>query len=145
MSADRPAVPSGHCCSNDGSPIDAICTKVTERLDELQPYLDEAERLRAVLGAAGCGASTDETPTPEPRPREVPAGHNKQLIAQQLTEHPDSSAAEIARRVGAKRTVIASTMSRMARHGELERTTDGYRLPRTTRPSPNTTTPKTPR
>jgi hypothetical protein len=95
MSTDRPAVPSGRCCSTDGSPIDQICATVSDRLNELQPYLDEAARLRAGLVAAGCGTPTDAPPAPS-RPREVPAGHNKQLIAEQLTEHPDSSAAQIA-------------------------------------------------
>jgi Winged helix-turn-helix DNA-binding len=111
-----------------------------KRLEELQPYLEEAEQLRRVIELL-------DTPTPAPaaprapRPlkpaaapagvdaRRAPQGANKRRILGLVMEQPGITAAEIARSTGLKRTVVASTMSRLKRTGELEPHGKGARVP----------------
>ncbi|MDX8150207.1 helix-turn-helix domain-containing protein [Patulibacter brassicae] len=114
------------CCAGAGPAVSGICVTVHRRLLELEPYLQEAERLRAILDAARPAA----TSAPAGSQGRVRTGENKQLIVRELAVHPGSTAAQIAARTGRKRSVLASTMSRMARHGELQRTGNGFELSR---------------
>lgn len=126
---DRPDVPA------PGVVVDEVVQTVTARLAELQPYLEEAERLRAIL-AASQAAAPPATGTPAPAPgadAEAPrrsAGANKQEILAVIADQPGVTAADIARMSGMKRTVVASTVSRLKRTGELEPEGRGVRLPR---------------
>lgn len=120
------AVPAG-CCGAAGPAVVEICATAHQRLHELQPYLDEAVRLQAVLAAATSGRRSS-APAPSESPKRRPTGSNKRAILEHLAEHPDSSAVDVARDLGIERPVIASTMSRMARRGELQRTTRGFRI-----------------
>ena len=105
------------------------------RLRELQPYLEEAAQLRQVLelldrapadaaleaasGLVHAGVSGGR----------APQGSNKRRILALALERPGITAAEIARTTGLKRTVVASTMSRLKRTGELESHGRGARVP----------------
>ncbi len=111
-----------------GVVVDEVVQTVTARLAELQPYLEEAERLRAILEASGAaGAAEPETPAARPRRSQ---GANKAAILAVIAEQPGVTAADIARTSGMKRTVVASTVSRLKRTGELEPEGRGVRLPR---------------
>jgi hypothetical protein len=107
--------------------VDEVVQTVKARLEELQPYLDEAERLRAIL-AASEGRAPDPKPTADGRRRQ---GTNKAAILAVIAERPGVTAADIARVSGMKRTVVASTVSRLKRIGELEPHGRGVRLPGT--------------
>jgi hypothetical protein len=116
-----------------GDVVDAVVQTVTARLAELQPYLDEAERLRAILAASGTPAGADATTdqdAPAAGPSRRGAGANKSAILAVIAEQPGVTAADIARVSGMKRTVVASTVSRLKRNGELEPEGRGVRLPR---------------
>lgn len=107
--------------------VDEVVQTVKARLAELQPYLDEAERLRAIL-AASEGRVPAAKPAGEGRRTQ---GSSKAAIMAVIAERPGVTAADIARVSGMKRTVVASTVSRLKRVGELEPEGRGVRLPGT--------------
>ncbi|WP_027007841.1 winged helix-turn-helix domain-containing protein [Conexibacter woesei] len=59
----------------------------------------------------------------------APQGANKQLILQTILERPGISAPEIAEITGIKRTIVAATINRLKRGGELEAYDEGVRVP----------------
>jgi hypothetical protein len=59
----------------------------------------------------------------------APQGANKQLILQTILERPGISAPEIAELTGIKRTIVAATINRLKRGGELEPYGEGVRVP----------------
>ncbi|MCL2769774.1 MAG: winged helix-turn-helix domain-containing protein [Solirubrobacterales bacterium] len=58
----------------------------------------------------------------------APQGANKQRILAAIAAHPGLAAPEIARLTGLKRSVVASTISRLKRTGELSAHGDGVCL-----------------
>ncbi|MSW52358.1 MAG: hypothetical protein F2817_15920 [Actinobacteria bacterium] len=114
-----------------GAVVDEVVQTVTARLAELQPYLDEAERLRAILAASGAAASPDGPARDAAPPASArrTQGANKSAILAVIAERPGVTAADIARTSGMKRTVVASTVSRLKRTGELVAEGRGVRLP----------------
>jgi hypothetical protein len=114
-----------------------IRNNAEQRLRELQPYLDEADQLRRVIEAID-PAEPAPSAAPEPPPLKAapavdtgraPQGANKRRILALVIERPGITAAEVARSTGLKRTVVASTMSRLKRTGELEPYGRGARVP----------------
>jgi hypothetical protein len=127
--------------------VDEIRRTAEARLRELQPLVEEVEQLHGVLAALDRANSQDPGGAPAPpraTPRtrtrstnaeravprarrgtrpgtdgRAPQGSNKQLILQLVTEQPGIGAPEIARITGIKRTIVATTMSRLKRTGEL--------------------------
>ena len=105
------------------------------RLRELQPFLDEADQLRQVIDLLDRQSSeeglevTGELVPAEAASGRAPQGSNKRRILALALEKPGITAAEIARATGLKRTVVASTMSRLKRTGELEPYGRGARVP----------------
>jgi hypothetical protein len=110
--------------SEQGEVVNDIIRTVKERLVELQPYLDEAAKLRAVLEA-----TEGRKATPRPAGARRQQGENKRAIFAVIARQPGVTAADIARTTGMKRTVVASTVSRLKRTGELEPEGRGVRLP----------------
>jgi hypothetical protein len=84
-----------------GVVVDEVVQTVTARLAELQPYLEEAERLRAILAASGAAGTADapEPEAPAARPRRS-QGANKAQILAVIAEQPGVTAADIARASG---------------------------------------------
>jgi predicted transcriptional regulator len=102
------------------------------RLSELQPYLDEADQLRSILAAIEGRSPEFEATARRVRPStasRAPMGANKRRILAAVLERPGVTAADVARQTGLKRTVVASTMSRLKRTGELEQHGRGARVP----------------
>jgi hypothetical protein len=110
--------------------LEEIRRTAQRRLREIEPLIEEAERLRDVI------AVIEERSTPErssplaaKRTRGASAhaliapraakGANKRLILELVGQRPGITAAEIAQTTGLKRTVVASTVSRLKRYGEL--------------------------
>jgi hypothetical protein len=102
--------------------IRAIEAEARRRLAELAPLLEEAERLRAVVGAIERG----DAEGPGGEAEHVPV--RKARILAIIAANPGISVAEIAERYGMKRTVVASSVSRLKRSGEIVARGGGVRL-----------------
>lgn len=105
--------------------LEEIRRTAEHRLLEIQPLIEEAARLRDVLSAIErqptASDLADQSERDElGRARRAPKGANKRLILELVQQHPGITPAEIARMTGLKRTVVASTVSRLKRYGELE-------------------------
>jgi hypothetical protein len=111
------------------SPVDAIRQEAEARLRELQPVLEEAARLRAVLAALDGPAPVNVGEDPAaPQPvsdpatvgrRATPSGANKQRILEAIADSPGITPREIAVQTGIDRPVVASTVNRLKRRGEV--------------------------
>lgn len=115
--------------------LDEIRRTAERRLREIEPLIDEAERLREVLAVIERRSVVAERARSAPSPSRggrpggesllagaaprAAKGANKQLILELVGERPGITPAEIARTTGLKRTVVASTVSRLKRYGEL--------------------------
>jgi hypothetical protein len=132
---DRPVTDDA---ADSPAAIGKIVEEARERLLELQPFLEEAERLAAVLAAldpevppparGANGASPVDGSSVPRETTHVPA--RKARILAIIADHPGITAAEIADRHGMKRTVVASSISRLKRSGEIVALGGGVRLPR---------------
>jgi predicted HTH transcriptional regulator len=113
-----------------GRSIANIREEAERRLEELAPLVAEAERLRSVIAVIDAEAAGGDGV----RGASTPAGTSyvradKDLILAIIAENPGITAAEIARRNGMKRTVVATTIARMKRQGKLVPDGPGARLP----------------
>lgn len=104
------------------SMLDEIRLNAERRLRQIEPLIEEAERLRDVLDVIGQRASRrapradGENASAAPR---AAKGANKRVILELVGRRPGITPAQIATATGMKRTVVASTVSRLKRHGEL--------------------------
>jgi predicted transcriptional regulator len=117
------------------SMLDEIRRTAEHRLQEIEPLIEEAEGLRNVLSAI------EHEPQPHARAADLNNGHadaadstraakgaNKRMILELIAQRPGITTAEIAEVSGIKRTVVASTVSRLKRHGELQEHERGVRV-----------------
>ena len=77
---DQPAAPpttSAGCCAGAAPAVSEICAAAHRRLLELEPYLQEAQRLQAILDAAL--ASTHHT-KPTPNRARAPRGSANERV-----------------------------------------------------------------
>jgi hypothetical protein len=120
-----------------------------QRLRQLRDVVDTLEAsgqdtittdLTALLGHASAGGdAVGAVPRPmirrgrrgtkRGRDGRAPQGANKQLILQTVLERPGITAPEIAELTGIKRTIVAATINRLKRGGELEPYGEGVRVP----------------
>ena len=140
--------------------IDRLREQIQERLDQL---VHEADRLRKALAALGPGASkppateptsrspraatapkpasqqkpaaTSRTSTPRSA-RRTPPGATKATVLAALAGGEAMTAGEVATKAGLARATVSTTLSKLAKSGEVEKAERGYRLP-----SPSGTTP----
>jgi sugar-specific transcriptional regulator TrmB len=123
--------------------IDTLRKQIQERLDEL---LGEAEKLRHALAAleprGGSSApapaqrsptrarSTQPTATPRPRTRRRTApGATKARVLAALAGDQARTAGEVAAATGLPRGTVSTTLSKLAKSGEVLKAEHGYRLP----------------
>lgn len=141
----------------DTAIAEQIRAVVKTRLHELQPVLTELEQLQSVLAAlenpgaahldglpvalGGLGGLSTSAPA-RARPRQrrarlgskpgrdgrAPQGANKQRILAVIAENPGIAAPQTAKLTGLDRPLVASTISRLKRTGELLPCGDGVRL-----------------
>jgi hypothetical protein len=110
--------------------IDRLREQIEERLDQL---LHEADRLRKALAALGPGSS--KAPPTTPAPRGAATTTRKAPSRFRPTPTRRTSTARGSRRTPPGATV-STTLSKLARSGEVEKAERGYRLP-----TPSGTTP----
>jgi hypothetical protein len=102
--------------------LDEIRLNAERRLRQIEPLIEEAERLRNVLDVIGQSSSRrtqragSEESSTAPR---AAKGANKRVILELVGRRPGITPAQIAAATAMKRTVVASTVSRLKRHGEL--------------------------
>ncbi len=119
-SSEIPQIADGEILA--ASILDEIRLNAERRLRQIEPLIEEAERLRDVLDVIGQSPSRR---TPRPGSEESSAapraakGANKRVILELAGRRPGITPAQIAAATGMKRTVVASTVSRLKRHGEL--------------------------
>lgn len=108
------------------SMLEQIRRNAEHRLREIEPLIEEADRLRDVLaviarrGIDGEGSDGGHADGQAQDGGERAArGANKRMILELVESHPGIRAAEIAELTGLKRTVVASTVSRLKRQGAL--------------------------
>src|SRR3954471_11706996 len=110
--------------------LDRILTEIRDRLDASREAYEESQRLEAALTALGSGRPAEPS-----RPRETsrrasrsrssaraPRGENLRRIRALVAERPGATAGEIASATGVARPTVASTLGKLAREGELEKT-----------------------
>jgi hypothetical protein len=113
--------------------LDRILAEIRERLDASRAAYEESRRLEAALRALGTGRAA-EPPRPRATTRRAsrsrgrssaraPHGENLRRIRAVVAERPGATAGEIAAATGIARPTVASTLGKLAREGELEKTT----------------------
>ncbi len=123
--------------------IETIRKQIQERLNEL---LGEAEKLRRALAALDPrGGSAPPSPpasrqarpaatrrrrtqTPRTRRRTAP-GATKARVLGTLTDGKAMTAGEVAAATGLARGTVSTTLSKLAKSGEVLKAERGYRLP----------------
>ncbi|HTZ88100.1 MAG TPA: helix-turn-helix domain-containing protein [Solirubrobacteraceae bacterium] len=105
--------------------LEEIRRSAEHRLHEIEPLIEEAERLREVLSAiehhpSSSSVTSSPNGAADASGQRAPKGANKRIILELIARRPGITPAEIARTTGLKRTVVASTVSRLKRYGELE-------------------------
>jgi hypothetical protein len=120
-----------------------ITRELRERKETARAAYEESQRLQAALDAldatGGRGAATAAPPrraasgarAPSTR---APRGENRRRILETIGERPGASAGEVASVTGIERPVVASTLSKLAKEGEVVRVERpaggvGFRLP----------------
>jgi hypothetical protein len=108
-----------------GAPmLEEIRRTAQRRLQQIEPLIEEAEQLRDVLKVIEKRSERGQSQRrPSARARSqgprAAKGANKRVILELVRQRPGITPAEIASTTGMKRTVVASTVSRLKRHGEL--------------------------
>ena len=120
--------------------LDRVLREIRERADESRAAYEESRRLEAALVALGDGASTPPVAaapparrarsangTRAPRSRSAsgaraPRGENLRRIRESVSQRPGATAGEIGVATGIARATVASTLGKLARDGELEKT-----------------------
>src|SRR3954471_16420208 len=112
--------------------LDRILAEIRDRLDASRAAYEESQRLEAALRALGSGRAPEPSrpratsrPAPRSRPRapaRAPHGETQRRIRAFVAEHPGATAGEIAAATGIARPTVASTLGKLAREGELEKT-----------------------
>lgn len=118
--------------------IDTLRKQLQERLEQL---FREAERLRRALEALDRrGAAPKRAARAAARPR-VPSGRQrgeggrsapgatKARVLAALADGKPMTAGEVAKATGLQRATVSTTLSRLAKSGEVVKAERGYRLP----------------
>jgi hypothetical protein len=123
--------------------IDTLRKQIQERLNEL---LSEAEKLRRALAALDPRGGSS-TPSPrasrQPRPaptqerrtqtrgtrRRTPPGATRARVQGALTDGKAMTAGEVAAATGLARGTVSTTLSKLAKSGDVVKAERGYRLP----------------
>jgi hypothetical protein len=142
--------------------IDRLREQIQERLDQL---VHEADRLRNALAALGPGSSKAPATGPAPRSakattrperqpkpaarrgtktaaranRRTAPGATKASVLAALAGGEAMTAGQVATKAGLERATVSTTLSKLAKSGEVEKAERGYRLPSPSRTTPSST------
>jgi sugar-specific transcriptional regulator TrmB len=128
--------------------VKARLKQIDDQLRQHQRLADELERLRdvvkelerAVVSRLSSGHPLAAKPTErakrpsaaerETAPARTPRGQNKAKILQALKGRGPMTASEIAKDTGIPAATVSTTLTKMAKTGELAKAERGYTLPR---------------
>jgi len=112
--------------------LDRVLREIRERRNESRAAYEESQLLQAALAALdrGSGADTAAGRTVPRGARQTrrksgaraPRGENLRRIRETIEQRPGSTAGEVAAATGIGRPTVASTLGKLARGGELEKT-----------------------
>ena len=103
--------------------IRAEIEKQRKDLDKrLKPLLDQLSDLDDALRRLAPRDGRKPAATKPSPSQRAPRGANKQAILAVLKEQPGASASEIATATGIKSTVVSSSLTNLAKQGEVKRT-----------------------
>jgi CRP-like cAMP-binding protein len=128
--------------------VKARLRQIEAQLSQHQRLADELERLRdvvrdlerAVVSRVSGGHPPATTPSERARqpsavrhataPARTPRGQNKAKILEALKGRPPMTASEISKVTGIPAATVSTTLTKMAKTGELLKAKRGYTLPR---------------
>ena len=137
-----------------GSDVSVIVDQVKARLKQIedqfsqhQRFVDELERLREVVvglehavvsrlgGAPPAAKAAEHAKRPSAAramkaPARAPRGQNKAKILAAMEDHGPMTASDIATATGIPTATVSTTLTKMAKTGELAKAERGYTLPR---------------
>jgi DNA-binding transcriptional ArsR family regulator len=140
-------MPRGRDVSDVVEQVKQRLKQIEEQFNQHQRLAVELERLRdvvvdlehAVVSRLGGGHPPAAKPTePAKRPRaakttkapaRTPRGQNKAKILESLKGHGPMTASEIAKATGIPRATVSTTLTKLAKTGELAKAERGYTLP----------------
>jgi DNA-binding transcriptional ArsR family regulator len=94
--------------------------------------------------APGAPATSDTTPSEPPAalsPRRPPAGETRGAVLAALAGDESMTAGQVAERAGLSRATVSTTLSRLAKTGEVQKAERGYQLAPASPPAPSTEAP----
>jgi len=124
--------------------LDQILAQLRERKQATQAAYEESRQLERALAALDDDPQRTTRPVTGGRPARrpgraskrdrAPRGANREAILSLVRERPGATAREIAQATGIARTTVASTVTRLAAEGALERSEQpgdgvGFRVP----------------
>src|SRR3954454_18890030 len=129
--ARRPGVYSARVRAMPDQLLDRILAEIRDRLDASREAYEESQRLEAALTALRSGGPAEASPPRATSRRasrsrssaRAPRGENLRRIREVVAERPGATDGEIAAATGIARPTVASTLAKLARDGELEKTT----------------------
>jgi hypothetical protein len=115
--------------------LDSIRTEIDARLRELRPVVEEAASLEAALaalvGAEPAAADGQRRRRRRTGPNRGPSrrGRTRDPLIDHLRANPGSTAGDVARALGLRRTSVATRLAQLAKSGELTKAARGYAAP----------------
>jgi DNA invertase Pin-like site-specific DNA recombinase len=116
--------------------VDTICREIDARLEELRPLTREASELQRALDALN-GVPAAPAPSGRRRRRQPgqPAAPQRSgsqrdevraRVAEYVSANPGSTASDVAKALGLKRSSLATRLSQLSKRGELVKAPPGY-------------------
>jgi hypothetical protein len=117
--------------------LDNIRKQIDARLGELRPIVEEAASLEAALVALDSsdrvvGASQPAPPSRRRRTRgggRPRRGRTRAQLVDHLRANPGSTAGDVAKALGLKRTSVATRLPQLVKSGDLVKAARGYSVP----------------
>jgi hypothetical protein len=123
--------------------IESIRKQIQERLDYLLSETEKLRRALAALDPRGGPSPPSRTASRQPRPaasrsprapapgtrRRTAPGATKKRVLGALTDGKAMTAGEVAAATGLARGMVSTTLSKLAKSGEVVKAERGYRLP----------------
>jgi Fic family protein len=110
--------------------LDRILEEIRDRKERSREAYEESQRLRAALAALEVGHAEPAPPSSSQSrggrrrsaSRRAQPGENLAKIREAVAERPGATAGEVAAATGVARATVTSTLGKLARDGEFERT-----------------------